>query len=84
MTFASEESWYHKVYRTDGSEKEYCFLENMLLDFDRDDVLALYRVLLSKYLDKTPIDDYVVLILIMEAMFEPNEKDLICEEHDDQ
>lgn len=83
-TYVASKSWYHKVFRTVVSEKEYNVLENMLLYFDRDVVLVLFMVLLEKYLDNSPMEDDALLMLMLQAMFEPKEKDLLWEGNDDQ
>ncbi|GJT20203.1 hypothetical protein Tco_0878909 [Tanacetum coccineum] len=45
----SENFMYYKIIRGDGSSKNYKILSEMLYDFDRQDVVELYRLVKERY-----------------------------------
>ncbi|GJU29559.1 hypothetical protein Tco_1173148 [Tanacetum coccineum] len=70
----SENFMYYKIIRGDGSSKNYKILSEMLYDFDRQDVVELYRLVKERYsssklegYDLTPWGD-------LHTLFEPDEE----------
>ncbi|GKB01351.1 hypothetical protein Tco_0829395, partial [Tanacetum coccineum] len=45
---------YYEIHRADGSYKTYTFFSKMLNDFDREDLILLYRLLNEKYASTRP------------------------------
>ncbi|GJU49376.1 hypothetical protein Tco_1218931 [Tanacetum coccineum] len=45
----SENFMYYKIIRGDGSSKNYKILSEMLYDFDRQDIVELYRMIKERY-----------------------------------
>ncbi|GKG47206.1 hypothetical protein Tco_0504403, partial [Tanacetum coccineum] len=45
----SENFMYYKIIKGDGSLKNYKILSEMLYDFDRQDVVELYRLVKERY-----------------------------------
>ncbi|GJU06735.1 hypothetical protein Tco_1123165 [Tanacetum coccineum] len=50
----SETFMYYKIFRGDGSSKNYKILSEMLEDFDRQDVMDLYRLVKDMYNTSRP------------------------------
>ncbi|GKC57872.1 hypothetical protein Tco_1085470 [Tanacetum coccineum] len=50
----SENFMYYKIIRGDGSSKNYKILSEMLYDFDRQDVVELYRLVKERYSSSKP------------------------------
>ncbi|GKG32772.1 hypothetical protein Tco_0430282, partial [Tanacetum coccineum] len=45
----SEDKMYYKIMRGDGSTKSYKIFTEMLDDFDREDVLDIYRLVKERF-----------------------------------
>ncbi|GKB76153.1 hypothetical protein Tco_0943048 [Tanacetum coccineum] len=72
---------YYQIIRADGSFKHYKIFSAMLDDFNRQDVLDLYRLVKERFKTTSP-EGYDILIwgdLI--TLFEPSEEDEICSIH---
>ncbi|GJS17416.1 hypothetical protein Tco_0411888 [Tanacetum coccineum] len=50
----SENFMYYKIIRGDGSSKNYKILSEMLYDFDRQDIVELYRLVKERYSSSKP------------------------------
>ncbi|GJR65336.1 putative ribonuclease H-like domain-containing protein, partial [Tanacetum coccineum] len=50
----SENFMYYKIIRGDGSSKNYKILSEMLYDFDRQDIMELYRLVKERYSSSKP------------------------------
>ncbi|GJT56697.1 hypothetical protein Tco_0991751 [Tanacetum coccineum] len=48
-SYCKEDVGYYKIHRADGSYKTYIFFSQMLNDFDREDLIMLYRLFNEKY-----------------------------------
>ncbi|GJS44817.1 hypothetical protein Tco_0594938 [Tanacetum coccineum] len=73
----AEDKMYYEIIRADGSTKYYKIFSAMLDDFDRQDVLDLYR-LVKEIFETTSLEGYDRLLwgdLI--TLFEPSEEDEI-------
>nr|GEV40100.1 reverse transcriptase [Tanacetum cinerariifolium] len=49
-----EDVGYYEIHRADGSYKTYIFFSEMLNDFDREDLIVLYRLFNEKYASTRP------------------------------
>ncbi|GKA81723.1 hypothetical protein Tco_0788415 [Tanacetum coccineum] len=68
---------YYQIIRADGSLKNYKVFSKMLDDFDRQDVMDLYRPVQERY-DTTRPGGYDLLLWgDLKILFEPNEEDEI-------
>ncbi|GJZ36142.1 hypothetical protein Tco_0581959 [Tanacetum coccineum] len=73
----AEDKMYYQNIRADGSTKYYKIFSAMLDDFDRQDVLDLYRLIKERF-ETTSLEGYDRLLwgdLI--TLFEPSEEDEI-------
>ncbi|GJV26575.1 putative ribonuclease H-like domain-containing protein [Tanacetum coccineum] len=66
-----------KVFRGDGSSKNYKILSEMLEDFDRQDVEELYRLVKERYSTSRPEGFDLMLWGDLHTLFEPDEDDEI-------
>ncbi|GKC70216.1 hypothetical protein Tco_1116099 [Tanacetum coccineum] len=73
----TENMMYYQIIKGDGSSKNYKRFSEMLDDFDRQDVLDLYRLVQEMY-DTTSPEGYDLLLWgDMKILFEPSEEDEI-------
>nr|GEU88308.1 hypothetical protein [Tanacetum cinerariifolium] len=70
--------------RADGSYKTYIFFSEMLNDFDREDLIMLYRLFYKKYTSTRPGFDDLMLWGDMKIKFEPDEDDAVWKNHHSQ
>nr|GFA91599.1 hypothetical protein [Tanacetum cinerariifolium] len=70
--------------REDGSYKTYIFFNEMLNEFDREDLIVLYRLFNEKYASTRPGFDDLMLWGDMKIMFEPNSDDEVRKNHHSQ
>ncbi|GJT69036.1 hypothetical protein Tco_1028322 [Tanacetum coccineum] len=63
---------YYEIHRADKSYKTYIFFSQMLNDFDREDLIVLYRLFNEKYASTRPGFDDLMLWGDMKVMFEPD------------
>nr|GFA39731.1 hypothetical protein [Tanacetum cinerariifolium] len=61
---------YYEIHRADGSYETYIFFSEMLNDFDREDLIVLYRLFNEKYASTRPGFDNLILWGDMKIMFE--------------
>ncbi|GKC87540.1 hypothetical protein Tco_1148189 [Tanacetum coccineum] len=73
----TENMMYYQIIKGDRSSKNYKRFSKMLDDFDRKDVLDLYRLVQEMY-DTTSPEGYDLLLWgDMKILFEPSEEDEI-------
>ncbi|GJV26452.1 hypothetical protein Tco_1379147 [Tanacetum coccineum] len=70
----SENFMYYKIIRGDGSLKNYKILSEMLYDFDRQDVVELYRLVKERYSSSKPEGYDLMLWGDLHTLFEPDEE----------
>ncbi|GJT75759.1 hypothetical protein Tco_1042484 [Tanacetum coccineum] len=70
----SENFMYYKIIRGDGSSKNYKILSEMLYDFDRQDVVELYRLVKERYSSSKPERYDLMLWGDLHTLFEPDEE----------
>ncbi|GJR10396.1 hypothetical protein Tco_0793048 [Tanacetum coccineum] len=75
---------YYEIHRADGSYKTYIYFSEMLNDFDREDLIVLYRLFNEKYASTRPGFDDLVLWGDMKIMFEPDGDDAVWKNHHSQ
>nr|GEW42655.1 putative ribonuclease H-like domain-containing protein [Tanacetum cinerariifolium] len=75
---------YYKIYKADGSYKTYIFFSEMLNDFDREDLIVLYRLFNEKYATIRLGFDDLMLWGDMKIMFEPDGDDAVWKNHHSQ
>ncbi|GKC13144.1 hypothetical protein Tco_1009926 [Tanacetum coccineum] len=75
---------YYEIHRADGSHKTYIFYSEMLNDFDREDLIVLYRLLNEKYASTRPCFDNLMLWGDLKIMFEPDSDVEVWKNHQHQ
>ncbi|GJR01279.1 hypothetical protein Tco_0524263 [Tanacetum coccineum] len=83
-SYCKEDVGYYEIHRADGSYKTYIFFSQMLNDFDREDLIMLYRLFNEKYASTRPGFDDLMLWGDMKVMFEPNSDDVVWKNHNSQ
>ncbi|GJV20464.1 hypothetical protein Tco_1369484 [Tanacetum coccineum] len=73
----TENFMYYQIFRGDGSSKNYKVLSEMLEDFDRQDVMDLYRLVKERYSASRPEGYDLMLWGDLHTLFEPDEEDEI-------
>ncbi|GKE53882.1 hypothetical protein Tco_1489038 [Tanacetum coccineum] len=73
----TENFMYYQIFRGDGSSKNYKILSEMLEDFDRQDVMDLYRLVKKRYSASRPEGFDLMLWGDLHTLFEPDEEDEI-------
>ncbi|GJY25031.1 reverse transcriptase domain-containing protein [Tanacetum coccineum] len=64
---------YYEIFRADGSSKLYHVFSQLLSDFDREDLVNLWKLVKAKQGDKMPEDDFErVLWGNLRVIFKPN------------
>ncbi|GJV26441.1 ribonuclease H-like domain-containing protein [Tanacetum coccineum] len=76
-SYCKEDVGYYEIHRADGSYKTYIFFCQMLNDFDRKDLIGLYRLFSEKYASTRSGFDDLMLWGDMKIMFEPNEDNAV-------
>ncbi|GKC28250.1 hypothetical protein Tco_1035544 [Tanacetum coccineum] len=71
------------IIRADGSEKYYKIFTTMLDDFDRQDMLDLYRLVKERFETTSPKGYDRLLWGDLVTLFEPSEEDEICRAQQD-
>ncbi|GJT43240.1 hypothetical protein Tco_0951955 [Tanacetum coccineum] len=70
----SKNFMYYKIIRGDGSSKNYKILSEMLYDFDRQDVVELYRLVKERY-SSSKLEGYDLMLWgDLHTLFEPDEE----------
>ncbi|GJU06975.1 hypothetical protein Tco_1123405 [Tanacetum coccineum] len=73
----TENMMYYQIIRADGSSKNYKIFNGILDDFDRQDVIDLYRLVKERY-ETTSLEGYDLLLWgDLKTLFEPSEEDEI-------
>ncbi|GJY42007.1 hypothetical protein Tco_0429277, partial [Tanacetum coccineum] len=70
----SKNFMYYKIIKGDGSSKNYKILSDMLYDFDRQDVVELYRLVKERYSSSKPEGYDLMLWGDLHTLFEPDEE----------
>ncbi|GJS70401.1 hypothetical protein Tco_0703242 [Tanacetum coccineum] len=70
----SENFMYYKIIRGDGSSKNYKILSEMLYDFNRQDIMELYRLVKERYGSLKPEGYDLMLWGDLHTLFEPDEE----------
>ncbi|GJX05608.1 hypothetical protein Tco_0191524 [Tanacetum coccineum] len=79
----TENMMYYQIIRADGSSKNYKVFSEMFDDFDRQDVMDLYRLVQERY-DTTSPGGYDLLLWgDLKILFESNEEDEIWKNQQD-
>ncbi|GJZ66330.1 hypothetical protein Tco_0623026 [Tanacetum coccineum] len=69
-----ENFMYYKIIRGDGSSKNYKILSEMLYDFDRQDIVELYRLVKERYSSSKPEGYDLMLWGDLHTLFDPDEE----------
>ncbi|GJW13236.1 hypothetical protein Tco_0017369 [Tanacetum coccineum] len=64
---------FYEIHKADRNYKTYKFFSEMLNDFDRDDLIMIYRLFNEKYASTRPGFDDLMLWGDMKIMFDPDE-----------
>ncbi|GJX46075.1 hypothetical protein Tco_0271265 [Tanacetum coccineum] len=83
-SYCKEDVGYYKIHRAVGSYKTYILFSQMLNDFDREDLIVLYRLFNEKYASTRPSFDDIMLWGDMKVMFEPDSNDTVWKNHNRQ
>ncbi|GJU94355.1 hypothetical protein Tco_1319111, partial [Tanacetum coccineum] len=73
----ANDKYYYQIKRADGSVKHYKLFSAMLYDFDRQDVLELYRLVKERFQIASPEGYDLLLLGDLKTLIEPNEEDEI-------
>ncbi|GJW29371.1 hypothetical protein Tco_0046246 [Tanacetum coccineum] len=83
-SYCKEDVGYYEIHRADRSYKTYMFFSEMLNDFDREDLIVLYRLFNEKYASTRPGFDDLMLWGDMKIMFKLNDDDVVWKNHHSQ
>ncbi|GJU71373.1 hypothetical protein Tco_1262778 [Tanacetum coccineum] len=83
-SYCKEDVGYYEIHMADESYKTYIFFSEMLSDFDREDLIVLYRLFNEKYASTRPGFDDLMLWGDMKIMFEPDDDDAVWKNHNSQ
>ncbi|GJY87943.1 hypothetical protein Tco_0502571 [Tanacetum coccineum] len=79
----TENMMYYQIIRADGSSKNYKIFSGMCDDFDRQDVIDLYRLVKERY-ETTSLEGYDLLLWgDLTTLFEPSEENEIWKNQQD-
>ncbi|GKE38898.1 hypothetical protein Tco_1462303 [Tanacetum coccineum] len=73
----ANDKYYYQIKIANGSVKHYKIFSAMLYDFDRQDVLELYRLVKERFQTASPVGYDLLLWRDLKTMIEPNEEDEI-------
>ncbi|GJW75560.1 hypothetical protein Tco_0134930 [Tanacetum coccineum] len=79
----TENMMYYQIIRADGSSKNYKIFSGMLDDFDRQDVIDLYRLVKERYETTSPEGYDLLLWGDLKNLLEPSEEDEIWKNQQD-
>ncbi|GJS27269.1 hypothetical protein Tco_0487889 [Tanacetum coccineum] len=79
----TENMMYFQIIRADRSSKNYKISSGMLDNFDRQDVIDLYRLVKERYETTSPEGYYLLLWGDLKNLFEPSEEDEIWKNQQD-
>ncbi|GKF30011.1 hypothetical protein Tco_0096353, partial [Tanacetum coccineum] len=71
------------IIRADGSSKNYKIFSGMLDDFDRQDVIDLYRLVKERFETTSPEGYHLLLWGDLKTLFEPSKEDEIWRNQQD-
>ncbi|GJU53828.1 hypothetical protein Tco_1227542 [Tanacetum coccineum] len=71
----ANDTYYYQVKRADGNVKHYKIFSAMIYDFDRQDLLELYRLVKERFKTASPEGYDLLLWGDLKTMLEPNEED---------
>ncbi|GKE59776.1 hypothetical protein Tco_1510143, partial [Tanacetum coccineum] len=69
------DKYYYQIKRADGSVKHYKIFSTVLYDFDRQDVLELYKLVKERFQTASPKGYVLLLWGDLKTMLEPDEED---------
>ncbi|GKE44117.1 ribonuclease H-like domain-containing protein, partial [Tanacetum coccineum] len=73
----TENFMYYQIIRADGSSKNYKIFSDMLVDFDRQDVMDLHRLVEERYATSRPEGYDLMLWGDPKILFQTNEEDKV-------
>ncbi|GJV52833.1 hypothetical protein Tco_1448574 [Tanacetum coccineum] len=79
----ANDKYYYQIKRADGNIKHYKIFSAMLYDFDRQDVMELYRLVKERFQTSSPGGYDLLLWGDLKTMIEPNEEDEIWRNQQD-
>ncbi|GJU40949.1 hypothetical protein Tco_1193906 [Tanacetum coccineum] len=79
----ANDKYYYQIKRADGSVKHYKIFSAMLYDFDRQDVLELYRLVKERFQTASPEGYDLLLWGDLKTLIKPNEEDEIWRNQQD-
>ncbi|GKA92385.1 hypothetical protein Tco_0814310 [Tanacetum coccineum] len=79
----ANDKYYYQIKRADGSVKHYKIFSAMLYDFDRQEVLELYRLVKKRFQTASPEGYDLLLWGDLKTMIEANEEDEIWRNQQD-
>ncbi|GJW12546.1 hypothetical protein Tco_1578373 [Tanacetum coccineum] len=79
----ANDKYYYQIKRVDGSVKHYKLFSAMLYDFDRQDMLELYRLVKERFQTASPEGYDLLLWGDLKTLIEPNEEDEIWRNQQD-
>ncbi|GKD85911.1 hypothetical protein Tco_1357065 [Tanacetum coccineum] len=79
----TENMMYYQIIRADGSSKNYKIFSGMLDDFDKQDVIDLYRLVKERYETTSPKGYDLLLWGDLKNLLEPSEEDEIWKNQQD-
>ncbi|GJV83407.1 hypothetical protein Tco_1523305 [Tanacetum coccineum] len=71
----AENFMYYQIFRADRSSKNYKIFNEMLDDFDRQDVLDLHKIVKARYMTSSPEGYDLMLWGDLKTLFEPDKED---------
>ncbi|GJV79410.1 hypothetical protein Tco_1515280 [Tanacetum coccineum] len=83
LQILANDQYYYQIKRADGSVKHYKIFSAMLYDFDRQDVLELYRLVKDRFQTVSPEGYDLFLWVDLKTLIEPNEEDEIWRNQQD-
>ncbi|GKA44661.1 hypothetical protein Tco_0737457 [Tanacetum coccineum] len=83
LRILANDQYYYQIKRADGSVKHYKIFSAMLYDFDRQDVLELYRLVKDRFQTASPEGYDLLLWGDLKTLIEPNEEDEIWRNQQD-
>ncbi|GKB19970.1 putative ribonuclease H-like domain-containing protein, partial [Tanacetum coccineum] len=79
----ANDKYYYQIKRADGNVKHYKIFSAMLYDFDRQDVLELYRLVKERFQTASPEGYDLLLWGDMKTLIKPNKEDEIWRNQQD-
>ncbi|GJX01412.1 putative ribonuclease H-like domain-containing protein [Tanacetum coccineum] len=79
----NENMMYYQIIRADGNSKNYKIFNEMLDDFDKQDVIDLHRLVNERYKTTSPKGYDLLLWGDLKTLFKPNEEDELWKNQQD-